>query len=401
MKILIVGGGTTGWWAAGYLEKTFPDFDITLIESNDIPIIGVGESTVPMIKNFLDDIGLDEKVWMPKCDAIYKYGQIKQGWDYPDGEEFKFTFWWNENNVFDKWYEKYKNKEVTKHQINDELYDSAAWRAVAYHMHAEEAGRIVKDNCKNITHIIDTIDELPPGYDLYLDCTGFSKRFVKDKTLDEISDLHMVNSAWVCPFELDEQINYTQSIAREYGWQFKISLTNRVGTGYVYSDKHISDEQALSDFKCYTKDLKPFNDRQPKNIKWNPGWLKNPWTDNIVAMGLSQGFIDPLESNALFMIQHSITTLAECIKRGYSSTVYNKMVRRTWKENSDYILHHYGLTKRDDNDFWATYAKQDMTKSLWDYYTKKTNRWTNLYPDSIWATLGVYFDEFKYYQKLG
>lgn len=398
MKICIVGGGTTGWWAAGYLEKQFPNFQITLIESSDIPIIGVGESTVPMIKTFLDDIGIDEKEWMPKCDAIYKYGQIKQGWDHPEGEEFIFTFWYNDNNVFEDWYEKYKNKEVNKHQINDELYDSAGWKAVAYHLHAEEAGRIVKDNCKNVNHIIETLEELPEGYDLYLDCTGFRKQFIKDSTLDDINNLHLVNSAWVCPFELDEQIPYTQSIARDYGWQFKISLTNRVGTGYVYSDKHVTDEKALEDFETYTKDLNSWNDRKPRNIKWNPGWLKNPWTDNVIAIGLSQGFIDPLESNALFMIQYSITTLAECLKRGYSNKVYNKMVRKTWKENSDYILHHYGLTKRDDNNFWKTYSKEDMTKTLWEHYTKKSNKYTNLYPDSIWATMGLYYDEFRYYK---
>ena len=139
MKICIIGGGTTGWWAAGYIEHNFPDYEITLIESSDIPIIGVGESTLPMIKTFFDSFGMKEETWMPKCNAIHKHGNIKQGWDKQDGEEFKFTFWFNDNNVFENWYKKYKAGKVTKHQINNELYDANGWSALAYHLDAEKA----------------------------------------------------------------------------------------------------------------------------------------------------------------------------------------------------------------------------------------------------------------------
>ena len=399
MKICIIGGGTTGWWAAGYIEHNFPNYEITLIESSDIPIIGVGESTLPMIKTFFDSFGMKEETWMPKCNAIHKHGNIKQGWDKQDGEEFKFTFWFNDNNVFENWYKKYKAGEVTKHQINNELYDANGWSAIAYHLDAEKAGHIVKENCKNVKHIITTLNELPEGYDLYIDCTGFCRQFVKDKTEVDIDRKHLVNSAWVCPFELDEHIPYTRSIARKYGWQFKIGLTSRIGTGYVYSDKHISDEDALEEFKDYTKDLTPYMGRKPRNIKWRPNWLKNPWSDNVVAIGLSQGFIDPLESNALFMIQFSITSLVECLKRKYSIKTYNKIINKVWKENSDYILHHYGLSKRNDTSFWQEYTNMNMSKTVWKHYKKTGNKYTNLYPDAIWATLGLYYNDFKYYGK--
>jgi len=320
MKLCIIGGGTTGWWAAGYLENAFPDYDITLIESSDIPIVGVGESTLPMIKTFFDSFGMDESVWMSECNAIHKYGNIKQGWDSPDEEEFKFTFWFNDDDAFDKWYKEYEAGNVDRHSLNDSLYHKDGWSSIAYHLNAEAAGRIVKDNCKNVKHIIATLDELPEGYDLYIDCTGFRQQFVKDKTYDDVSDLHLVNSAWVCPFEKDEHIQYTRTIARDYGWQFKVGLTNRTGSGYVYSNKHISDEQALTDFKEFTNHLTPWMDKQPRKITWEPHWLKNPWTDNVVAIGLSQGFIDPLEANAMFMIQHGITALAESLKRKSSAS---------------------------------------------------------------------------------
>lgn len=396
MKICIIGGGTTGWWTAGYLNHHFSEYDITLIESSDIPIIGVGESTLPMIKTFFDSFGIDEKEWMAKCDAVHKYGNIKQGWNGKEDPEFAFTFWFNDNNAFSNWYKEYIRGNKTKDSLND-LYNKDGWSAVAYHLHAEEAGRIIKDTCiENVTHIVDTLDTLPPGYDLYIDCTGFRRQFVKDKTEVKVNKKHLVNSAWVCPFQLDENVPYTRSIARDYGWQFKIGLTSRVGTGYVYSDTHISDEQALEQFKEYTSHLDPWMDKSPRNIKWKPNWLKNPWSDNVVAIGLSQGFIDPLESNALFMIQHSITTLAECLKRGYSSKTYNKMINRTWNENSEYILHHYGLSNRDDTSFWKEYTDMDMSKTVWENYKKSGNKYTNLYPDAIWATLAVYYDSLNY-----
>jgi hypothetical protein len=397
MKICIIGGGTTGWWAAGYLENKFPSYDIMLIESSDIPIIGVGESTLPMIKTFFESFGMDESDWMHKCDAVHKYGNIKQGWDKPDGEDFAFTFWYNDNDAFGNWYKGFENGTVDKHSIND-LYNQDAWRAVAYHLHAEEAGRIVRDNCKRVKHEIATLDTLPEGYDLYIDCTGLRRQFVKDKTLANLSEHHLVNSAWVCPFELDENVPYTRSIARDYGWQFKIGLTSRTGTGYCYADKFVSDDEALEQFKDYTKHLTPWQDKTPRLIKWQPGWLENAWQGNVVAIGMSQGFIDPLESNALFMIQHGITTLANCLERGYGARAYNKMVKRTWKENSDYILHHYGLSSRNDTEFWKHYSNLDFSKTLWEHYSKTGNKYTNLYPDAIWATLGLYYENFTYYQ---
>ena len=399
MKICIIGGGTTGWWAAGYLNNKFPDYSIALYESSDIPIVGVGESTLPMIKTFFDSFGMEEKTWMPKCDAVYKYGNIKQGWNGKDDPEFAFTFWFNDNAVFENWYEQYQAGTKDKDSVN-ELYKRDGWSAVAYHLHAEEAGQIVKDHCyDNIEHNVQTLDELPEGYDLYIDCTGFRKQFVLDKTPAPISDLHHVDSAWVCPFHLDEDLPYTRSIARDHGWQFKIGLTSRVGTGYVFSSKHIEDNEALADFNSYTQHLTPWMDKKPRKLSWTPHWLANPWTDNVVAIGLSQGFIDPLESNALFMIQHSITTLAECLERGYGAKTYNKMINRTWRENSDYILHHYGLSKRDDTNFWREYTDLDMSKTVWEYYKKAGNKYTNLYPDAIWATMALYYDEFTHYEK--
>lgn len=392
MKICIIGGGTTGWWAAGYLEKQHPDFDITLIESSDVPRIGVGESTLPQVAEFFRAMDLDEEQWMPEASAVKKLGNIKSGWN--NNEDLPFTFWSNEGNAFDKWAKKYLSGKLdldSFNKLNEEKY-------YAYHMDAERAGEVVKNSCKRVTHIIDTLDSLPEGYDLYIDCTGFQRKFVNDMTMMQFEH-HLVDSAWVCPFELDyHPTGYTQSIARDYGWQFVIDLTSRIGTGYVFASQLCSTTDAYGSFMEYNKHRTPFMDKKPRLIQWKPEVLESPWSGNVVAIGLSNGFLDPLESNALFMTQYSITLLSQVLAKGTNAELYNRAMRKVWRDNSAYILHHYMLSNRDDTEFWRYYRDFDVTKSLWDNYQKYGNRYTNLYPDSIWATLGLYYNEFTHYK---
>ena len=385
MKICIIGGGTTGWWAAGYLEKFLPDYSITLIESPTIRKIGVGESTLPQIANFFTEMGIKEEDWMDSANAVRKLGNIKRNWN--NGVDVPFTFWSNEDKKFEA---NIDQLDLLESFNEDNVY--------AYHLDAEYASDVVKQNCKNVKHIESTIELLPSGYDLYLDCTGFSKKFVKDKTVITPDDL-FVDSAWVCPFELPEDYptQYTQSIARHSGWQFIIDLQHRIGTGYVFSSKHQRPEIAREYFYNYTHGWTPLRD-EPRLIQWDPGYLKNPWTENVVAMGLAGGFIDPLESNALFMIQFSITNLARCLQRGIGPDGYNRMMRKVWNDNVQFIQHHYMLSEKTDSDFWKYYNKFNCTKSLWENYNKYNSRWTNLYPNSVWATLGLYYNEFKYYK---
>jgi tryptophan 7-halogenase len=398
MKICIVGGGTSGWWTAGYLEKNFPEFDITLIESDTIQKIGVGESTLPQIRVFFEEMGIAESDWMDRCNAIHKFGNIKQGWVENDAE-FPFTFWYNNNNVFDDWVAEYHKGNKKKTQINNDLYNKEGWRAYAYHLDAELAGSVVKDSCTRVKHIIATLElSNIPQADLYIDCTGFSRKFIKDNT--EITlEHHLIDSAIVCPYTFEKDFPpYTKSIARPAGWQFIIGLQHRIGTGYCYSSQHISDQNAMEQFLEFNKHRTPFMGKQPKVIKWTPSVLKNPWSGNTVAIGTSSGFIDPLESNALFMTQFQITSLAKCIKRGSSKEAYNRLTTKVWRDISNYILHHYMLSNRDDTDFWKYYKNFDVKKSLWENYRTKGKTYTEVYPDAIWATLGLYFEEFTHYK---
>jgi tryptophan halogenase len=133
-------------------------------------------------------------------------------------------------------------------------------------------------------------------------------------------------------------------------------------------------------------------------IKWDPHYLANPWSDNVVALGLSNGLIDPLEANVLYTTVYGIQTLARCLIRGYGARAYNKAMSKIHYENSNFILHHYKLSNRTDTPFWEYYSKFDVRETLWKNYRKTDNKYTNLFPDAIWATLGVYFDEFTYYE---
>ena len=384
MKICIIGGGTTGWWCASYMQK-FLDADITLIESDEIPVSGVGESTLPQIKTFFDELEIPESEWMKECNAIHKYGNIKYDWNHIGSKPFYTTFWQNNpKGLFDEWYQAYQDGTLLK-EDHVELYNN---EYIGYHLDATLINNFMRNYCKNVEHIVDTITDLPQGYDLYVDATGFERRFTKDSEEIELNH-HLVNSAWVYSLEYDGINPFTKSIARPNGWQFEIDLQNRTGTGYVFSDKFINDDDALDELKSWTT-RKIIT--EPKLIKWKPSVLKNAWSDNIVTIGLGQGFIDPLESNGLYMVVYSITLLVKCILKNSSPQAYNRTMSKVHRDNSNYILHHYMLSQRDDTDFWKYYKKFDATKTVWDEYLKKTNEYTNLYPDAIWAQLGLYFD---------
>ena len=400
-KITIIGGGASGWWTAAYLEKHLIDAEITLIESDILPRVGVGESTVPAVKRFFEAIGLEEKDWMDASYAIQKDGNFKQHWNDPSdpNDGFIFAFWYNDNCVFDDWIKDYFAGNKTKDQLNPDLYRSDHWAPYAYHIDAEASVSVVKNQCKNVNHVIATIEDrsqLPPA-DLYVDCTGFRRQFVNDLTTVDLEN-HLVDSCIVCPFESSGKIqNYTKTIATPYGWEFRIDLQNRQGVGNCYASRYQSDDDAMAFYKESTKDLTPFNGAKPRIIKWTPTILQNPWSGDTVAIGTSAAFVDPLEANALYMLQFEIIALARAINRGSSPAAYNRLCRKIQKDNTEFILHHYALAKRNDTAFWEYYKTLDCKKSVWNKYKIHGSTPVDAYADSTYASLALYCDEFTYY----
>ena len=418
MRICIIGGSTAGWWAAGYIEKHMPECEIVLYESPDIPHLGVGESTLPQIKTWFDGLGINEDDWFDKCKAVKKFGNWKQGWDSPTGEPFTLRFWYDKGE-FDKmmadpqmWeYRAGYDKRPNKQKFWDKIETNYDY---AFHVCAESSGEMVKQICERTETRVETLDKLPSGFDLYLDCTGFGRKFVRDFTEMPISKYHKVDSAWVCPMEKEgECASVTKSIARRYGWQFQVDLENRTGMGYIFSSKHVSNKEALLEFREMFGDIEPewwhenqlkgFRKRtplkEPRLLQWKPMVLANPWSDNVVALGSSAGFVDPLEATALFNLQSGIMNLVKCLQRDYSPKVYNRQMRNIWRDSLRFQECHYVLSQREDTGFWRqiTEERPKYSKLLWDYYKKYSSEFANIFPSGIWAQQGLYFNTHKEY----
>ncbi len=403
-KLCIVGGSTAGWWTAGYFEKHLPDWNITIYDAPNIPSMGVGESTLPQLKWWWEELGIDEKDWVSECNAVLKYGNYKEGWNAPEFDKpFVTRFWFNDNNKFDQMMADPSNFNNDGKIIEENFYkefDSPDSRAdYAYHVCAEASADIVKKHCKKTVLIEEELSELPKGFDLYIDATGFRRKFIQDFTKMKISEFHFVDSAWVCPMEKSyNDADVTKSIARKYGWTFEVNLQNRVGMGYIFASRYINKDEALKEFQEIYEGL----DRKPlfsqeRFIRWDPMILQNPWSDNVVAIGTSAGFVDPLEATALFMTQSGITQLANTIKRGYSKKSYNRIMRRIWNDGLRFQLAHYTLSSRKDTQFWIDSQKGGDDKFIWDNYQKYSGSYQWIFPDGIWCQMGIYLNKMEYY----
>ncbi len=385
MKINIIGGGTSGWWTAGYLRKNHPNVEITLIESPNIATVGVGESTMPNVRAFFEELEIPEEAWIKSCSGVRKEGNVKTNFNYVGDEDLNFMFI---HSGFDEWYEKYKNKEVTKYSLYD-LYDPDDWRGFAYHIDAAQAWQIVKEYTKDINHVLATVtrEELPEA-DLNIDCTGLGRHLMKDKTMHTYPDT-LVDTCIVRRIQEDTK-NYSETIGRDYGWDFNVYLSDRrVGCGYVFDSSKISIEDAKKEYMQNNGHRKFLTDFRV--LKWEPGRLKTPWQDNTVAVGLSAGFIEPMEANGLSLLIHQIKTLSRVLGKPRADVIYNRAVAKVFDQVADFIWHHYACTTRQETSFWQHYAKLDGKTTLMKRIQDNTNLKTNLYPSYVYAYLAIYY----------
>ena len=417
MKICIIGGSTAGWWSAGYLEKFMPEAELIIYDSPEIPALGVGESTLPQIKTWFDELGIKEEDWMDDSNAVKKYGNYKQGWNTPPIDDSMTLRFWYDRGLFEDLFNEPQNWNKDQTPKKQNFYDVFETNYdYAYHLCAEASGDMFKNFCKTEVRY-ETLEKLPPGFDLYLDCTGFSRKFVRDFTEMPISKYHMVDSAWVCPMEREDDVpvcDYTKSIAKKYGWQFQIDLQNRTGMGYIFSNRHIDTESALLEFRTFWGDIMPeekwlhpkqydlykkrtpLKGYEPRLIQWKPLVLANPWSDNVVALGTSAGFVDALEATALFNLQSGIINLVRCLKRDYSPRVYNRQMRHIWKDSLRFQECHYTLSDRKDSSFWRDITKErpKYKKLIWEYYDKYNSEFTNIFPSGVWAQQIIYMNAY-------
>lgn len=416
MKITVVGSGTAGSLTSAFLAKEFPNATVEMIHSEKVGIIGVGESITPHLPGLLGGLGVDEKRFMRETDAVFKYGNSMEDWTTtPDGPNVLRMFYWS--NGFDKdytwenvigttpddvkttdvWLDVYRNgiaPDLDVYHHNAECYQYCkdlkmpfdddgnfllpATATYAYHIDAEKTSPWIRENVCKAYGVIETIahvekvntDEtgissvvLDNGRevtsDVWLDCTGLSRVLI-GKLTNEYHDYkaNKVNSAWVCPIEYEdretEQVNYTRSIRRDMGWQFSIALTNRIGTGLVYSDEYFSDDEAL---EYWHSIIKGRQIREPRNLKWTPNRLKKPNVGNCYAVGMAAGFIDPLEANAVVSSISCMKKISWTLRNNYGKDWYNNEMAEYFDDIADFTAVHYTLSRNGDNHFW-----QDMRR---------------------------------------
>jgi tryptophan halogenase len=363
-SILIVGGGSAGWMTAAYLA-TKTNCKVTLVESANIPIIGVGESTVPSFVDFVHDVGLTEE-------DLFSQGSIR-----------KFTL--NHNNWNGKghswWHHFIFNKEEESEQLDwldNNSYPSKKWRH-SYHIDAARFAVLLKDKVglpKGVIHIYDDVVDVVTGSegvagivgkkatytaDMYIDCTGFKRLLMSKYELETESNPHLVNNrAWAAHADYKQAdksdiVRYTRTYAMDAGWQWNICLQDRVGVGYVFCDNFIDPEEAKQELikNC------PYIVREHslKLIEYKSQWFNKVWHKNTLAIGLSAGFLEPLESQSIFLIQMQIHMLSRLLNKPNNKTVYNKFWNLMIRHIANYISYHYTLSRRTDTDYWKAFDK--------------------------------------------
>jgi len=411
MRVLVVGGGSAGWITAAYLNAslntpTQQNALIGLIESEKIGRIGVGEATIPTIKRTLARIGMREVDFMKATDATFKQAIRFDDWVEP-GHHYYHPFDRLTALNFDyrglKWLAsnrsvKYAKTVTPQTDFCDEglgpkhtgYPDYQGTLAYAYHLDAEKFGDALRDfsKARGVQHMIDDVVEVEQHEngdiaavktesgkrieaDLFVDCTGFFRLLI-GKTLgveyQSYADWLLCDRA--CAMQIPYSVKpvdnvqpYTKSTALEAGWVWDIGLRNRRGTGYVYSSQFLSEDEAearLRDFQGpHTKDLKA------RHIKFATGRIKTPWTKNVVAIGLSAGFLEPLESTGLFFAEEGVDYLAELFPRlgdmEKAREIYNRRMNERYEEALDFINLHYVLSKRRDTPFWREATSDHRT----------------------------------------
>ena len=412
-KIIILGGGSAGWMTAATLIKTYPNKDITLIESPNTPIVGVGESTLGQINKWLSLLEIKDEEFMPYTDASYKlsirfenfYKKEDGGFHYPFGRTFEKNLSWGKQNWFVK---KYFNKKITNNDYanfinpnmslvnnnrifknkNNELINFDFKNDTAYHFDAIKFGIWLKDNyCipKGVKHIVEDITKIKTNTegivslnkykaDLYFDCTGF-KSLLMNKIgaeFKDYSDLLPNNKAWATrvPYKNKEkQLEpFTNCTAIENGWVWNIPSWERIGTGYVYSDKYVSDKKALEEFKKHLDSKRhDHNNSTFKNIKMRVGRFDKIFYKNVCSIGLAAGFIEPLESNGLLSVHEFLINLLEVLERHDNITQYDKdsfnlKCARFFDKFTDFVAEHYAFSKRDDTQYWKDISNKSFLK---------------------------------------
>lgn len=431
-NIAIIGGGTAGWLAGNHLGRELmgdPEIAITVIESPDVPIIGVGEGTVPSIRNSLQNFGISEAEFISACDVTFKQGIKFIEWldpkthgtghyyyhpfdiPYPFGMD-TIPAWLTQHSR-----PSFAHAVSAQAKICDAMLAPKSIHApeyqgeanYAYHLNAMKFSQLLAKNAKarfGVQHQLATIvgatrrddgniaalvtnggEHL--AFDFYIDCSGFASILLTEELqvpfVDKSCEL-LTNTALAMqvPTELDSVIPpYTLATAHKAGWIWDIALTNRRGTGFVYSSEHMSESEALQQFSQYLGvDAEQFS---PRKIPMKVGYRQEFWHKNCVAIGLAQGFVEPLEATSILVTDFAAQYLARNFPQTNAdvpllSKRYNQVMIYSWERVIDFVKLHYCLSDRSDSDFWILNRSPE---TMSDTLQERLAIWKNFYPRNL------------------
>jgi tryptophan halogenase len=416
-SIIVLGGGSSGWCSASALAKFCPDLSITVIESDIIPTVGVGESTIQYFNTFAKLLGLNDKEWMPFCNATYKtaikftdfnkdahyyapfkhitndnnLNQLLLDWSIISSIDSTITPDYFAKHIWPGTYLLDKNKLTDNDKyLNFKLEDNTS-----YNLDASKFGLYLREHyCKpkGVVHVEDTINQIIKNNDggiseligvtgkvykadLFIDCTGFSSLLLEKsmgaeyKKYDELfNDKAVVFNSIPYTDKNAEMETYVNTIAKDYGWVWNIPLWNRISNGYVYSTKFTTDEQALEYLTTHVTEVRGKNiaeSQKPFYVNIKNGRHEKAWIKNVIGIGLSYGFIEPLGSTGLLLTQRGIMRLVTQLnarKFDYNSfdvENFNIFYGDLIDTLKDFYLIHFITTNREDTPYWK-YIKYDV-----------------------------------------
>lgn len=410
-RVVIVGGGTAGWMTAAALARLIAPLgiDIRLVESEAIGTVGVGEATLPHIRFFNERLGIDESAFIAATQATIKlgiefrdWGQIGDRYIHPFGDYGRslagvgFHHYWRRREgpspsrricdfslpVIMAEHGKFQPPESDPDSLLSTFSYAYQMDAGLYaqflRRFAEEAGveriegKIVDaalDPASGYVTDVRLEDGRRIGGDLFIDCSGFRGLLIEGALQSGYEDWSGVlpcDRAVAVPCASNgPPAPYTRATAREAGWQWRIPLQHRVGNGYVYCSEHIADDEAAARL---LERLDGEATAQPRFLRFQTGRRKRQWNRNVVAVGLSAGFLEPLESTSIYLIQAAITQLVELFPSGgidrRDADEFDRVLNLEYERVRDFLVLHYHATGRDDTAFWNRVRTMTIPDSL-------------------------------------
>ena len=410
VELVIVGGGTAGWMAAAAFASILPGHcRVRLVESDEIGIVGVGEATLPHMKNFNDAVRVDEAEMMRRTNATFKLGIEFRDWGFK-GSSYVHPFGIHGrpaggNSFHHQWLRAIQNGR--EFDIEDFSYAIVASRrnrfdfpsedksaidstyGYAYHFDASlyaaylrtfaEAKGVRRTEGKVQEVILDPESgdvaslrmesgDLIEG-DFFIDCSGFRSLLLGQALGSEWEDWTKwlpCDRAFAVPSERQGELTpYTRSTAREAGWQWRIPLQHRTGNGYVFSSQFIGEDEAAA---ALTSNLDAPALGEPRLLRFQAGRRLKSWRRNCVAMGLASGFLEPLESTSIYLIQVAIMHLLPLFPTGTAdpklADEFNRRMDIEYERIRDFLILHYHANSRDDSELWRYCRSMEVPESL-------------------------------------